>query len=255
MEFYPIYCPKGRAKDIEEALAKNGYRCGNHRAVNSVEQAQVIFVFGGDGTIMETIHKYYIPGKIFIAANRGTRGFLANHLPVGDLDRLAVILDDYVRWTVLDLNLMMVRLKKESSVWAGEYDNFVAFNDVYVNAYPGTSVTGTIEGTHYPKKKFIGDGIIVCTPQGSTAYNHSAGGSILAFYPIFGITSICSRLMPIRDSPDQQRLVIKIEKGEVKIHADNVCLRSTKEIIIEPLNSTVRLAFHPDTDFRRNRYL
>ena len=138
------------------------------------ETADALFVLGGDGTILfltEFASKNNIP---LIGINAGKLGFLSEF----ETDEMQV---------AVDLLLKGDLCKDERATMKISYENksFYALNDVYIQRI-FTDTTGgmiidinvSIDGDIV--SMFKGDGIIVSTPTGSTAYSLSAGGPILA---------------------------------------------------------------------------
>ena len=214
-------------------------------------QADLIVVPGGDGAMLIAIHKYCRIGVPFLGINRGTRGCLLNS--VDDADGFEALLEK-------ELKLYPLKLLKVTFVTkAGKERAYLAFNDVYINAESGTEVQGIIRGREHRDKPFRGDGIIVATAQGSTAYNRSAGGSVLPLNSsLLLVTSICQSavMLPIRDVINPQRLEIEITRGNAIGHADTKHHKviNIRKVIIEPSPFEVRLAFDPNSDLEERRY-
>lgn len=132
-----------------------------------------------------------------------------------------------------------------------------AFNDAFFKATRG-EIAGIVRGSELPDLEFCGDGIIVSTPQGSTAYNMSAGGSILPLKKsMMSISTICSANGPIHLIVDDQAVEIEITRNlnQTVFRADrfdtNDCIAAT----ITHDGPIVHLAFLPGYNFKARRYL
>jgi len=138
--------------------------------LSPVDEADVIVVLGGDGFLLRTMHAHLNTGIPFYGMNRGTVGFLLNAFSPDDLmQRL-----NAARTQVLHPLCMT------AVTTAGEDYNALAFNEVALLRYSQQSahIRVSING-QVRLDELVGDGIMVATPAGSTAYNLSARGPII----------------------------------------------------------------------------
>lgn len=131
------------------------------------------FSFGGDGTIVSSLYYIQDLGIPVVGVNMGRLGFLASFTK----ENLFGYLDDILRGNtnISHRSVVEVHLPEE-------YDIFpYALNDVAISRRETTSMI-TVES--YIDNEFLnvfwGDGVIVSTPTGSTAYSLSCGGPIIA---------------------------------------------------------------------------
>ncbi len=136
--------------------------------------ADALFVLGGDGTILyltEFASKNSIP---IIGINAGKLGFLSEFEPNEMQKAIECLLNDLL-------------IRDERATMKISYNDkiYYALNDVYLQRIFTDHIGGMIidinvylDGDRV--SMFKGDGIIVSTPTGSTAYSLSAGGPILA---------------------------------------------------------------------------
>ena len=143
-------------------------------AEEQVAQADLVIAVGGDGTMLyagSLTRQADIP---LLGINRGRLGFLADVTTDDMLSSVDHILSgDYTIESRLMLNAELQRAN-------GEIVTAIAFNDVVLQRSETgrmvdfeTSVGGQFVNTH------SGDGLIVATPTGSTAYALSCGGPIV----------------------------------------------------------------------------
>jgi len=139
------------------------------------EHADLVIAIGGDGTMLYASRLVLDTGTPILGINRGRLGFLADVTPdemISGIDQ--VLSGEYTRDSRL---LLEARLIKEN----GEESVEFALNDVVLKRREtgrmvdfSTQVDGTFVNTH------SGDGLIVATPTGSTAYSLSCGGPIIS---------------------------------------------------------------------------
>ena len=151
--------------------ARNTYSVlkGQYEFVNP-EDSDVIIALGGDGFLLHTIHNYLPLAKPIFGINCGTLGFLLNE---NRNDELAHRVESAKKRHLSPLYL-------EATMEDGRIEKALAFNEVSITRHSGQSanIRITINGIER-LQKFTGDGIIVSTPAGSTAYNLSAHGPII----------------------------------------------------------------------------
>jgi len=215
-------------------------------------QADLFMVAGGDGTLLHAIRLFVKFNKPFFGINRGTSGFLLNQ--IGSDEELAKVLKKFSSCKLIKLRLLK---GKFFSGRRGRRKSSYAFNDFYVKASRGNErVVGAIRGAKsFPKHIFDGDGIIIATPQGSTAYNYSAGGAILSLgAKQLAIKSICARTA-LRAVVPEQKLTAEISRGRATAYADHSRISSqVKKFIVSPSAKFATLAFKPGYDFEFKRW-
>jgi len=152
------------------------------------EKSDFLVSLGGDGTLLSLVRRSYGYHKPTVGINAGTLGFLAD-VTIDEVDNfLDYLLSDEYR---IDDRMMIEGYLKTAK---GEKKNFIAFNDVVITSPQPSKmvqVNASIEGERF--NSYRGDGLIISTPTGSTAYNLAAGGPVV--YPLtkaFIVTPISS---------------------------------------------------------------
>lgn len=232
---------KEKAEDVARWL-----KGGKVDVAKKVSQAELIVVAGGDGTLLGAIRKYWSYNIPFFGINRGTKGFLLS--PIKTLDQYLLATKDYDSIT---LNLLEVKFILEN----GKETKAIAFNDVFFNNIePRSSCRGIVNCKNHFKQEFSGDGLIIATPQGSTAYNRNAGGHILSLQDrVLAVTTIVSREPIYRVTP-AERIEVEFSRGKIIGTADNKSVKKVKKAIIKQSKNTVRLCFIKGYDFQLIRY-
>jgi NAD+ kinase len=157
--------------------------CARCRVVDAEEEAirdvDWAIAIGGDGTLLKAARLIGASDIPILGVNTGTLGFMMQTTP----DELVVALDHIVRDAYfLDTRMvLMVHINRQTGQGPEEASRtFAALNDVVIDKGAvcrvielGIAVNGEYVNT------VVGDGLIVATPTGSTAYSLAAGGPIV----------------------------------------------------------------------------
>ena len=206
-----------------EALAR---RYGNVDPAS----ADVVVALGGDGLMLQTLHRFMQSGKPIYGMHRGTVGFLMNEFSEDKLkERLAA-----AKTAVIHPLLMCAR------DMGGNARESYAINEVslFRQSYQAARLRILIDGKER-LRELIADGVLVSTPAGSTAYNLSAQGPIIPINaPLLALTPI-SPFRPRRWHgallPDAARVTVEVlEAGKrpCAAVADHDEVRSVKSVDI-----------------------
>ncbi|GJD58028.1 NAD kinase [Methylobacterium dankookense] len=137
------------------------------------EEADVVVALGGDGLMLQALHRFMDVGKPIYGMNRGTVGFLMNEYRNDDLlERLAASHRSVVH------PLLMQAVDTE-----GREHTARAINEVYLlrQTHQTAKLRISVDG-HVRLEELIADGVLCATAAGSTAYNLSVGGPILPLH-------------------------------------------------------------------------
>ncbi len=136
----------------------------------SEEEADIWVVLGGDGTMLETLHRARCQDVKVFGMNCGSVGFLMNSFSSKDLEKR---LSEAQSFTLHPL-------KMEATDIEGKVHTFAAFNEVALLRQTKQTAQIKIEIDGQERMNpLVCDGVMVATPAGSTAYNYSVGGTIL----------------------------------------------------------------------------
>ncbi|MDO9411691.1 MAG: NAD kinase [Pseudolabrys sp.] len=215
-------------------------RYGNADAKN----ADVIVALGGDGLMLQTLHRFMKSGKPIYGIHRGTVGFLMNEFALdGLVERLAA-----AHTTVIHPLVMQARDA------AGKVSEHRAINEVslFRQSAQAANLRILIDGQER-LAELVADGVLVATPAGSTAYNLSAQGTIIPINaPLLALTPI-SPFRPRRWRgallPDKAKVVIEVQdpvKRPVAAVADHDEVRNVVSVTISMDHSiSLNLLFDP----------
>ena len=212
--------------EAREAYGRLGKRYGNADPA----KADVIVALGGDGLMLQTLHKFMNSGKPIYGMHRGTVGFLMNEFVEESLtERLS-----NAHITVIHPLVMQARDAQ------GRTHEHRAINEVslFRQSAQAAHLRIMIDGQER-LAELISDGVLVATPAGSTAYNLSAQGPIIPINaPLLALTPI-SPFRPRRWRgallPNKAKVTIEImdaEKRPVAAVADHDEVRSVRSVDI-----------------------
>lgn len=149
-------------------------------------KCDILITIGGDGTLISAVRRSYEHQIPVFGIHTGKLGFLADISPQEMEEFVKLLINNQFR--IDNRAVLEVTIKTSSSS-----DTLYAFNDIVLTR-PSISKMIHVE-TLVDNKAFntyYGDGVIVSTPTGSTAYNLSAGGPVLfPLTEVFSITPIC----------------------------------------------------------------
>lgn len=132
----------------------------------------VIVVLGGDGFMLQVLHRHLKRRIPFYGINCGTVGFLMND---SGLDRLVERLQMARPAILYPLHMYVRRL-------SGKVSEALAFNEVSLFRQSRQAAKVRVAVDHVVRiRELICDGVLLATAAGSTAYNFSAGGPIIPF--------------------------------------------------------------------------
>jgi NAD+ kinase len=154
------------AADAQDALAEMRARYAD----KGPDLAKIIVALGGDGFMLQTLHKFVGSQKPIYGMNLGSVGFLMNEYRQEGLeDRLAAAETAIVH-----------PLRMKAATTSGEVTEALAFNEVsLLRETRQAAKLRIIVDERIRIEELICDGILISTPAGSTAYNLSAHGPIL----------------------------------------------------------------------------
>ena len=234
-----------RARDAQEEL-KARYDFVDARKARG--KADVIVVLGGDGFMLQTMHRFITARHLrFYGMNCGTVGFLMNtYEPEG--------LEERIRES-LKVNLHPLKMFAETT--KGKRVELLALNEVSLLRHSRQAAHIRVTVDHVQRiDKMVSDGILVATPAGSSAYNFSAGGPIL---PLDSNLVALTPLSPFRPRrwtgallPHTSSIFLEIldsDKRPVNAVADFTEVRDIASVLISEQNETaLSVLFDPDHD-------
>ena len=219
-----------------------------------IRACDVIVALGGDGTMLRATRVLGSSGVPLLGVNLGSLGYLTD-IPVPDLARAfeQLVAGDF---HLEDRTQVSCRVMRAGS----DVAQMAALNDLVINMGPlprAIEMELRLDGDSLGH--FLGDGVVVSTPTGSTAYNLSAGGPICATaVPCLLIAPICPHALGMRplvvpESTAIEIIVLRTGEGAV-LTADGqetFTLADGDHLRLGIADTRVRLVKFPQSSFYR----
>ncbi|MCG8540626.1 MAG: NAD(+)/NADH kinase [Clostridia bacterium] len=153
---------------LKHKLGKNDFIVSENFDPN----ADLIICIGGDGSFLRTLHKHNFPDIPIIGINTGHLGFFQDLSPYE--------LDEFIfKYKKGDYRIDEINPIEGLICTRDSCIEILGINEIVIKAYKSTTIHLNLSLDESFLEKFSGDGILVSTPTGSTAYNYSLGGSIV----------------------------------------------------------------------------
>lgn len=214
--------------------------------VGAQPEKSVMVCYGGDGTLLEGIHRLNGEDIPVVGINGGHLGFLA----LAPRENIKEVFDGIAGG---ELNL---EVRDMLSIEGLGEEMLYALNEVSVQRLGASmiSIDAAINGDGVAT--YNGDGVIISTPTGSTAYSLSAGGPILApSCHSFLLTPLAPHNLTMRPivMPDSSTVTLHINTrdNETSISVDNRTFKVSNDtvLIIKKAKRSIRLAVPHNISF------
>jgi NAD+ kinase len=209
------------------------------------EEANLVVALGGDGFMLETLHRYRESGVPFYGMHRGSVGFLMNSYDPARLDE-RVARAQPVRVHPLEMS---------ATDRAGAVHTAIAINEISLARQGRQAAKLRISVDDVVRlDELMADGVLVATPVGSTAYNLSAHGPIIPLSAdVLALTPI-SAFRPRRWRgallPHRARVrfdVLELERRPVSAAADFTEIRDVATVTVrEAAEISLTMLFDPE---------
>jgi len=237
--------------DLAKAVPEGVELLSNEELIEAVD---VVIALGGDGTMLRAGRVLGLSGVPLLGVNLGSLGYLTD-VPLDELDEAVnrLITGDY---------LIDTRARVYCSIWRDDVRiaRASALNDLVVNMGPlPRAIDMELRMDGDSLGRFLGDGIIVSTPTGSTAYNLSAGGPIcqsdVLCLLVAPISAHSLGMRPLVVSPQTLIELFIHETGEgAVLTADGqktILLTDGDRVVFRQADREVNLVKFPQSSFYR----
>jgi NAD+ kinase len=216
-------------------------------------RADLIIAIGGDGTLLYAARLVASHSVPLLGINRGRLGFLTDVSPNSMLEDVETVLDG--RYSEDRRSLLSARLERANA----EHVQALALNDVVVNKWETgrtidleTTINGKFVNSH------SGDGIVIATATGSTAYALSCGGPIVEpDLDVWVLAPICPHTLSDRPivvragSKIQLRMADRFE-SRAQVTCDGMAIGDLAQgdtLCVESADAQITLLHPPGYDY------
>ena len=216
--------------ELSSALTKNGHSVTIFADNGDICNVDLLVVLGGDGAILHAATVAAPQEICVVGVNYGNLGFLTEY-EREDVHKIVELVESYAEGKCKIVNRSMLQVTIGG-------DTYYALNEVAIQRDYASSFAknpqilklqvaaenGTVD--------IAGDGALISTPTGSTAYSLSAGGAIIApEVPVFMLTPICAFTMGARPMvfSDLEDFVFTVQKGKALLLVDGKAVATLAE--------------------------
>ena len=217
--------------------------------VGTQPEESVMVCYGGDGTLLEGVHRLNGADIPVVGINGGHLGFLA----LAPRENIKEVFDGIAAG---ELNLEVREMLSVEGVFDGENRALYALNEVAVQRLGASMISIDASIDNNKVSTYNGDGVIISTPTGSTAYSLSAGGPILApSCHSFLLTPLAPHNLTMRPivMPDTSvvSLHINTRNNEASISVDNRTFKISNNTLLtlKKAKRVIRLAVPHNKSF------
>ncbi|MBO7187147.1 MAG: NAD(+)/NADH kinase [Clostridia bacterium] len=234
---------------LKTALTENGIDFVDIREDSDKQDIDLLITLGGDGTLLKLVN-FLIKNQVpVIGINAGKLGFLTE-FETFEIDESVKL----IKTNALKEDLRLI-MKAEV-----EGETFYALNDMVIQRTYDDSLDKIVRTDVYIDENYVdridGDGVILNTPTGSTAYSLSAGGPILApNLDSLSMTPICPHSLhnrPMVFSANSSCKITLANNCTCGIFMDGVMVKTVKKgqsVVVNKASHTIKFLRKPDTNF------
>ena len=161
-----------KSLDTRELLHKKLLDAGFEVDYEYNPNAELIISIGGDGSFLQTVHDYNLPNIPLVGINTGHLGFFPDISP----EEIDSFLESYLKGEFITQEIPLL---KANIITKNNTSALYAVNEVVVKGDKSRTIHLRLDINDKHVQGFSGDGLIISTSTGSTAYNYAVGGSIV----------------------------------------------------------------------------
>lgn len=236
--------------EAADAYGLSAFACSEEEFTSEAELAVSV---GGDGTFLGTAQMFAARNIPIMGINKGRLGFLTEFLPEEYSVYLPQVVSGKLKTSVRAM-LRAVVIKQGKQ--AGSFD---FLNDAVLSQNSFSKVVSIrLEANGALLSAFNGDGLIVSTPTGSTAYSLSAGGPVVTpdISGVFLVTPICPHALGVRSmllsAADELSARAASVAGNLLLTTDGqkaTEIEKDDAVLFKASPYSIRLIEHPNKNF------
>ncbi len=228
--------------EIIEWLQKEGYETVRFATQTDIDDVDVVLVLGGDGAILHASLIAASKAIKIIGINYGNLGFLTEY-EKDERNRILELLAQLNEGNCRILKRSLIQVEVQGKTYFA-LNEIALQRDNRLDARKNSQILRLQVNTNEGTDVIAGDGLLFCTPTGSTAYSLSAGGAILTpEVPVFMMTPICAFSMRTRPVvfADSEVITVQIVRGKSIVFCDGLAIAELPE------NTEIRIKKAPFT--------
>lgn len=231
-------------EEVKDKLIKNGF-------IYNEKDYDIAIAIGGDGSFLHMVEGAGFNDNIlYVGINAGTLGF-AQEISIDNIDEFIVNLKNN-SYKIDYVGTLEIRINTKNST-----SYFNALNEVVVRDKELNALTCDVKIDDSYLEKFIGDGLLISTSFGSTAYNLSFGGAIvyntfhtLQITPIAPLNNKAYRtLLNSIVIPDDKRITVIPEKNNLLFTIDGENSFYNDVISVDVSSSNKKIKCYRDNNY------
>ena len=223
-------------------LTSLGYETKRFSTVEEIDGVDVVVVLGGDGAILHAAVTAARHSVQIIGVNYGNLGFLTEFEKY-EWEKLGELLKGLEKGDCRILKRTLLEVAVEDKTYYALNEAAIQ-RDYGLHLQKPTQILRIDVETGEGKDRISGDGLLICTPTGSTAYSLSAGGAIITpEVPVFMLTPVCAfsmRRRPVVFS-NEEEFTLRVARGE------GVLLLDGSAVAVLPENAVITVKKAPFT--------
>lgn len=195
-------------------LESQNHTCFVFAQNEDINAVDVLIVLGGDGAILHSAIFAAQKNIPIIGINYGNLGFLAEYTR-DETERVVELLDRFEKGDCHVLQRSVLEVCANGEIYYALNEVGIQ-RDCAAHSVSGGQILKASICIANECHEVAGDGLLICTPTGSTAYSLSAGGAVLfPDAPVFMLTQLCSLSLHSRPVvfSDKEEVTVKIDKG------------------------------------------
>lgn len=216
-----------RLTDILQSRGFEAVRFASHTEIDGVS---VVIVLGGDGAILHAATVAAPKGIRIVGVNYGNVGFLTE-FERNELEQVVPLIEEFRAGNCKILHRSILKTEVDGAEYYAL--NEIALQRDYASGLmDNPQILKLLVSAGAGEFPVSGDGALLATPTGSTAYSLSAGGAIVApEVPVFMLTPICAFSMSARPMvfSDEDEFCFKVKNGKALLLVDGKAVATLSE--------------------------
>ena len=235
---------------------------------DSMKDIDLVAVFGGDGTLLSVARSFANSEALILGFNTGNLGFLSEAQKTKTKTELKKVFDDVLNGKYKEdfrsmLSAESIHSSSNNKKRPQSNSLLFALNEISISRSSRSSVLNfDLELNDNLIAKYVADGLIICTPTGSTAYALAAGGAVLSpKIEAFQIVPVCAHTLASRPLvvSDSSKVRVRVRPKNTKQSLITLQADAQETVLLEdgdyveisksPYKARLIRSLDPENDF------